>query len=570
MGLIDIVIVLSFLLFSFLIGMVFYRWVGGSDDYYVAGRQLTPFILAATLTATNVNMYSFIGQTGIAYKWGISIIWLAWTGNMSLIIAGLLVVPIYRRLRIRSVPEFLGMRYNKGFQAFVGILWMLRLCFWLAVILYASIIAAIAMTGIESYWFWVFAMAGVAIVYTMLGGMWSVTLADVFQFVFMLGGALVLLPVAMSEVGWMEGLRAKFAADPMFKNHLNFVPPTGDFDWKAILGFFLISLKWAGIDQGMVQRSLGAKSVKTAAKGLTLSGIITTPFALLWILPGLAAGLIYAPEYLQSLYPSVENVFEMAIPQLLADKIPQILPGLLGLIIAGMIASQLSTLSSDLNSAATLYTNDFYTNILKKNTTSKNILFTVRSMTVITGLFMCLFAFLVPTLGGAVKAQLTMVSILDMPLFVVCVIYGFLWKRTNWQGAIGGYAAGLIAGIITFHPWSKPFGVFATCTFISMIVSLIATPIITLFFKPQQESDDFKRAWNARYPSQEEIDSNDIYHLIPKTPRGKFGGLIIIAGIVAFFIGILMGSSGTLAASWVAVIGMCTFFVGSLIRVYSN
>lgn len=570
MVLIDVIIVLSFLLLSFLIGMVFYRWVGGSDDYYVAGRQLTPFILAATLTATNVNMYSFIGQTGIAYKWGISIIWLAWTGNMSLIIAGLLVVPIYRRLRIRSVPEFLGMRYNKGFQAFVGLLWMLRLCFWLAVILYASIVAAIAMTGIESYWFWVFALAGVAIIYTMLGGLWSVTLADVFQFVFMLGGALILLPVAMSEVGWMEGLQAKFAAEPAFKNHLNFVPATGDFDWKAILGFFLISLKWAGIDQGMVQRTLASNSVKTSAKGLTLSGIITTPFALLWILPGLAAGLIYAPDYLQSLHPTVENAFEMAIPQLLADKIPQILPGLLGLIIAGMIASQLSTLSSDLNSAATLFTNDFYKNILKKNASSKNILFTVRLMTGVTGLFMCLFAFLVPILGGAVKAQLTMVSILDMPLFVVCVIYGFLWKRTNWQGAIGGYAAGVIAGILAFHPWATPFGVFATCTFISMIVSLVATPIITLLFKAPEETEDFKKAWNARYPSKEEIDSNDIYHLIPKTTNGKFAGLIIIGGMITFFIGILMGSTGTMAASWVAIIGMCTFFGGSLLRVYSD
>ena len=262
MGLADIIVVALFLLISFLIGVMFYRWVNQSDDYYVAGRELTPFLLAATLTATNVNMYSFIGQTGIAYKWGISIIWMAWTGNMSLIIAGLLVVPVYRRLRIRSVPEFLGMRYNKGFQAFVGILWMLRLCFWLAVILYTSIIAAIAMTGIESYWFWVFALAGLAIIYTMLGGMWSVTLADAFQFIFMLGGALILLPVAMSEVGWMDGLRAKFAADPAFKNHLNFVPSVGEFDWKAILGFFLISspvlllfLLWA-YEQGILLPSV--------------------------------------------------------------------------------------------------------------------------------------------------------------------------------------------------------------------------------------------------------------------------------------------------------------------------
>jgi Na+/proline symporter len=413
-------------------------------------------------------------------------------------------------------------------------------------------------------------MAGIAIVYTMLGGLWSVTIADAFQFVFMLGGALVILPVAMAEIGWMDGMREQFAALPQFKGHLNFVPKTGDYNWIAILGFFLISLKWAGIDQGMVQRTLGANTIKTSARGLTLSGVITTPFALLWILPGLATGLIYTSEYLHELHPTINNVFEMAIPQLLADKIPQIMPGLLGIIVAGMIASQLSTLSAELNSAATLYTNDFYNNILKRDATNKEILFNVRLMTVLTGLFMSLFAFLVPTLGGAVKAQLSMVSILDMPLFVVCVIYGFLWRRTNWQGAIGGYAVGAIAGIIAFHPWTRPFGSFATCTFVSFLAALAATPIITLLTKPQKETKEFKKAWNARFPSKEEIDAKDSYHIIPKTLKGRLAGVVLVLGLITFFTGIALGSTGTSAASVVAILGMCIFFTGSLVRVYSN
>lgn len=568
MATIDIIIVVGFLAFSFFFGSIFYKWVGESDDYYVAGRQLTPFILATALTATNINMYSFIGQTGVAYKWGISIIWLCWVGNMALVIAGLLVVPVYRRLKIRSVPEFLGMRYNHGFQAFVGILWMLRLCFWLAVILYTSIIAAIAMTGIESFWFWVFALAVVAILYTIMGGMWSIAFVDIFQFVFMLGGALVLLPVAMERVGWIEGMKAKFAASPEFFNHLNFVPQTGEYNWLAILGFFLISLKWAGIDQGMVQRSLGADSVRGAAQGLTLSGVITTPFALLWILPGLAAGLIYSEPQLRALHPSVDNVFEMAIPQLLADNMPVVL---LGLIMSGMVASQLSTLSADLNSAATLFTNDFYKNIWKKDASPRATLIVVRVMTGVTGLFMIGFAFLVPTLGGAVSAQLKMVGILDMPLFVVCVIYGFLWRRTNWQGAVGGYSAGIIAGVYTFKPWldSSLQGSFAACTLYSMSAALIFTPIITMLFKKQEETEDFKKAWNARYPSEEEKASGDIFHIIPQSTRGRFGAIVLVLGLITFFGGIFLGATGTILASWVAIGGMILFFAGSLIRVYA-
>ena len=71
---IDIAIVIVFLGMTFFVGSFFYRWVGDPDDFYVAGRKLTPFILAAVIAATNVNLYSFIGQAGVAYKHGIAIL----------------------------------------------------------------------------------------------------------------------------------------------------------------------------------------------------------------------------------------------------------------------------------------------------------------------------------------------------------------------------------------------------------------------------------------------------------------------------------------------------------------
>ena len=102
---IDYAIVAIFFIGIFAAGAYFYRWIGDADDFYVAGRKLTPFILAATITATNVNLYSFVGQAGKAYKSGASILWHTWTGNMALVFAGLFVIPIFRRLRIRTVPE---------------------------------------------------------------------------------------------------------------------------------------------------------------------------------------------------------------------------------------------------------------------------------------------------------------------------------------------------------------------------------------------------------------------------------------------------------------------------------
>ena len=368
MALVDIIIVLVFLAITFLVGSFFYKWVGDPDDFYVAGRKLTPFILAAVITATNVNLYSFVGQAGIAYQHGISILWQTWTGNMALVFSGLFIIPIMRRLRIRTVPEFLELRYNKGVRTLVGILWVFRLAFWLGVVLYTAVVAAQAITGIESYTFWIFVFAVVAIIYTVLGGMWSVAFTDVMQFIFMLGGALIVLPLSMAAVGWMPGLIEKLPEINMV-----LVRNSGTYDWKFILAIFLLGIEWASVDQGLLQRAFGAESTRSVAKGLVLAGIITTPFALLWNLPGLAASV---------LYPGLENP-DQAIPMLLSGLLP---PVILGLVVCGLISSQLSTISGNLNGVATIFTNDIYESLRKRKATNKEVLFIDRMMTLLMGI----------------------------------------------------------------------------------------------------------------------------------------------------------------------------------------
>ena len=194
---------------------IFYKWIGNSDDFYLAGRNLTPFILAAVIAATNINLYSFIGQSGIAYKYGIPIIWQTWTGNMALVFSGLFIIPIFRRLRIRTIPEFLEIRYSKGVRTLVALIWVFVLAFWIGVILYTSITAAQIITGIHSFLVLALVLSVVVVIYTMLGGMWSVALTDVLQFILMLSGALGITSFAMSYVGWWPGLTAKLPKESL-------------------------------------------------------------------------------------------------------------------------------------------------------------------------------------------------------------------------------------------------------------------------------------------------------------------------------------------------------------------
>jgi SSS family solute:Na+ symporter len=548
LNLADYLIVFVFLIGMFYVGSIFYKWVGNSDDYYLAGRNLTPFILAAVIAATNVNLYSFVGQAGIAYQHGIPIIWQTWTGNMALVISGLFVIPIFRRLRIRTIPEFLELRYSKGVRTFVASLWIFRLAFWLGVVLYTAVIAAQIITGLHSFTAWVLIFSVVVIIYTMLGGMWSVAFTDVIQFVLMLGGALILLPLAMSYVGWWPGMAAKLP-----EGSLNLVQQTGTYSWRFVLAIFLLGIEWACVDQGLLQRAFGAESTRTVAKGLVLAGIITTPFALLWNLPGLAARVIF---------PNLANA-DAAVPLLISHLIPNIV---LGLIVVGLLSSQLSTISGNLNGVATIFASDIYENVFNRKATDKDVIFVARLLTAVTGTVMILFAYWVPVLGGAVNAYLTIIAIMDMPLFVIAILYGLLWKRANWQGAIGGYIAGAFSGILGEYFYHLDFNL---TTFISAGTALLITPIISLLTK-NDESLGLPLIWKAKQISDEEKESQDVFNILPKTFKGKISLGIFIFGLLIFLVGILMGSNGIEVASVVSVTGMIIYFAGGLLRTYTN
>lgn len=544
MHLIDWSILALFIVMMFGIGRYFYRWIGSSDDFQVAGRTVTPFILAATMMSTNMNLYNFIGEAGSAYQYGISIIWHEWTGNMALVFAGLFVIPILRRLKIRTIPEYLEMRFGKRMRVLIGVLWVLRLSFWLGVVIYTGVTLMQGITGVNSFIFWLSILSIVTVIYTYLGGMFAIFVTNTLQFLMMLAGSLVLVPIVMNVCGWLPGLMEKLP-----EHHLSIVAPSGPFSWQFTFAIFVLGLQWACTDQGMLQATFCAKNIRTVAKGVILGGLALTGFNFLIFAPGLCARV---------LIPGLEN-FDLAVPTLLANYM---IPGVLGFTICGLIASQMSTIDSNLVASATLFTNDVYKTILKKDATKKDILRVTRIATVGAGIMMVVFAFAVPKLGGAVNAYLTLIGIVDMPLFVIAIVYGLLWKRANEKGALWAYfIAAIVAGTARFG-----FGLSNNLTtFLSAGIALVACPIASLLTEPLS-SEKIEKIWKAREPSKEEIESGDEYHIMPKTNIGKISMGIYLFGFLLFVVGTFLGMTGTWVASLLAVLGMLIYFLGGFMK----
>jgi SSS family solute:Na+ symporter len=344
-------------------------------------------------------------------------------------------------------------------------------------------------------------------------------------------------------VGWWPGLVAHVPP-----GHLDFLTTAGKYNWKTVLAFVLLGVQWATLDQGLLQSAFSAKDHRVVSKGMVLSGIMITPFALLWITPGLAARI---------LYPTLAKP-EMAVPTLIVSLIPL---GVLGLVTVGFLASGLSTIGSNLSAVATLISNDIYGRFVNKKATSKQLLRAVRLATVFAGLLMIGITYLVPYLGGAVDAYLTIISIMDMPLFVIAIPFGLLWKKTTWQGAMAGYLAGSTTGAVLRFGFNVDV---APVTLISGVVAAFVCPAVSLLTQRSGGGGGLrlKELFAAAKASEETV--------VAVSPVGKkIGAWVLGAGFAVFLAGVLMVGRSMSSGSAVAVAGMVVYFLGGAIRARS-
>jgi SSS family solute:Na+ symporter len=543
---IDIIIVGGFLLFVLFIGNYLYRWIAGTGDYYVAGRELGPFMMAATMAATNMSVYSLLGEPGIAYQSGISIVWHEWTGNMAFVLAGLFVVPLYRRLRVCTIPEFLELRYGYGMRALVAVFWIFKYAFNLGIGVYLLSLGAMRITGIDNFTFWVLIMGLVVVAFTVSGGAWSVSVANSLQFMLLIGGGLLVLPIAMKAVDWFPGLVASLPA-----GHLNLVPKTGDFNWIFILSIFLLGVEAFTLDQGILQRTLSARDLKSVVKSMVLVGVILTPFNLICIFPGLAASV---------LYPGLAEA-DQVIPHLIQQLVPT---GLLGLVVCGLLASQMSAVGGLLNSAGTMFTHDIYQRAIRPKASQRETLLVARGITLFIGILILCFAHIVPLIGGAVRAYLTVIGCTDMPLFVVAVVYGMFWRRINQAGALAGFLGGAATAAVAHFGFGVSFNII---TFIGSGVALVVAPLVSFLTRPLSV-EKLNAIWKARATTAAEIEAGTAYRIIPKSIGGRLSMLILLAGFVLFFVCLWMGDREMAQASLVSLIAMGLFFSGGLLRLF--
>lgn len=433
-----------------------------SEEYFLAGRNMIWPIVGISLFAANISSSTLVGLASDAYVTDTHVYNYEWFAVVVLIFFSIFFLPFYLRSKVYTMPEFLERRYDHRSRYYFSFITIIgNVILDTAAGLYVgNIILKIIFPELPS-WLIIVILAFAAAAYTIPGGLNSVIQTEVIQAVLLIIGSIILTVFAFSQIGgWsglIEGLNAKHAAGEIALNadetlslirgsDDEFMPWTGLLVGVPILGFYF----WAN-NQFMVQRILGAKDLNHGRWGALFAGLLKLPVIFIMVLPGTAAILLFSDldlSFLNYSLPSGEictNLADcpnMTYPVLLFKLLPT---GLLGLVLAGLLAAMMSSVSATFNSASTLITMDFVQKF-NPNLTSQQLVRVGQIATLILVILASAWAPQIERFGSLFKYLQIVLSFICPPV-VAAFILGLFWKRANANGAIYSMLTGFVLTI---------------------------------------------------------------------------------------------------------------------------
>jgi len=419
-----------------------------AEDYFLASKSLPWWAIGTSLIAANISAEQFIGMSGSGFALGLAIASYEWMAAITLIIVGKYFLPIFIEKGLYTIPEFVEKRYSTNLKTILAVFWIALYIFVnLTSVLYLGSLALETIMGIPLI-YGILSLALFAAAYSLYGGLKAVAWTDVIQVVFLVLGGFATAYFALNMVsegeGFIAGLGMIYEAAPdrfaMILDKSN--PEYKNLPGLGVLlgGMWVANLYYWGFNQYIIQRTLAAKSLKEAQKGILLAAGLKLIIPLIVVIPGIAAYVIVNdPGILGRLgeaglvnIPSTGQA-DRAYPWLL-----QFLPtGLKGVAFAALAAAIVSSLASMLNSTSTIFTMDIYKQYINKNASDRATVNMGRISATIALIIACIMA---PLLGGIDQAFQFIQEYTGVvsPGILAVFILGLFWKKTTNKAAIIG------------------------------------------------------------------------------------------------------------------------------------
>jgi len=451
-----LLILIGYFLVIIGVGVWSRRRAGSQDGFFVANRQGNTPLITGSLLATAIGGSATVGMAGLGFKQGLTGAWWLLVGSIGLLVLGFFFARKVRGAALYTLPELVGKQYGGVVGLAASILIVIA---WIGVVA-GQIVAAgkvLSILGMGSVTVWMLIFSLVVILYSVLGGQFSIIRTDFIQAVILFLGIFLASGLALSGIGGIDGLKASLPS-----GYFSF-PVSPEFSWKMLLSFLILVGATYVVGPDMYTRLFCAKDEGTARRSTFLTAALFIPLAFAVVFVGMSAKI---------LYPQIPS--EQAFPQVISGVFS---PALSGLILAALIAALMSSAATCLLSQSVILTEDVFKRFRPSLDERRTVLLTRLSL-VGFGLLALAVALV---LKGVIASLLFAYTIFTCGL-VVPVIAGFYQERlkVTWQGALAamicGGAIGLIGKIpIVDVPFKEDLGLigFAVSAILLFVVSFL-------------------------------------------------------------------------------------------------
>ena len=442
-----------------------------AEDYFLASKALPWWAIGSSLIAANISAEQFIGMSGSGFAGGLAIASYEFMAALTLIIVGKFFLPIFIKQGIYTIPEFVEKRFSTNLKTILAVFWIALFVFVnLTSVLFLGGKAIDTIVGVGDGSMIVPAIIALAIfaaAYSLYGGLSAVAWTDVIQVALLVIGGIITTLIALHYVtpdgGILNGIShiADAASDKfdmvLSRDNKEFNNLPGIY--VLIGGLWVANLYYWGFNQYIIQRTLAAKSLTEAQRGIAFAAFLKMLIPFIVVIPGIVAWVMYSED----LY-GARSAFEIAgstalnndnaYPWLISTFIPV---GVKGLVLAALAAAIVSSLASMLNSTSTIFTMDIYKPYINREA-SQTKLVNVGRLT--AGIALIIAVCMAPLLGGIdqmfqyIQEYTGLVS----PGILAVFLMGLFWKKATNKGAIWGVLCSIpIALIFKLLPLEMPF-----------------------------------------------------------------------------------------------------------------
>lgn len=467
----DIVVIVIHFVLVFSLG-IWAAWGGDKDStsgYFLAGRQMSWWLVGLSLYVTNIGSSTFIGVAGTASISGYAVISYEYYALMALLVLGFIFAPVYFAADISTVPEYLRLRFGGvRLQTFISVVNLIvAIVIMLSGEMYAGSIVIQQALGWNIYTS-VIVLLILTAIYTVAGGLKAVIFTDALQAVVVLIGAFILMGLAISEIGGIGNLRLLYmTAIPnttqIYGNTTCGIPTeetwhifrnakTADLPWPGVVfGVFVLGLYFWCTNQVIVQRTLAAKNVTHSKAACIMTGYfkILPMFLMIW--PGMISRTLFAdevacvdPDLCEKVCGNRAGCSDIAYPKLVVELMPT---GLKGLMLAAMLAAMISSLTSIFNASSSMFVIDIWYKI-RPASTELELVIVGKLCTIVLVVVGVLWIPVIQAYGAGelfvyVQSILSYLS----PSVFACFTAAIAWERVNEFGAFWGMFCGFLVGL---------------------------------------------------------------------------------------------------------------------------